>query len=146
MGRDCFLCGLCQGYITPVRRRTVLVLRSETDSGGSHVKKSCRLFKSLACICVNVLQRNNWLCKFVNKRRNNSKCVSSVPPSRHNIVHPPMSWSSQWSLSFWISRQYPICIPILPHSCYMPCPSHPPRLDHSSCTWRRVQVMKLLIM
>jgi hypothetical protein len=32
-----------------------------------------------------------------------------------------------------------------PQSCYMPCPSHPPSLDHSNYTWRRVQVMKLLI-
>jgi hypothetical protein len=32
-----------------------------------------------------------------------------------------------------------------PHSCYMPCRSHSPRLDHSNYTWRRVQVMKLLI-
>jgi hypothetical protein len=32
-----------------------------------------------------------------------------------------------------------------PHSCYMPCPSHPPLFDHSNYTWRRVQVMKLLI-
>jgi hypothetical protein len=29
------------------------------------------------------------------------------------------------------------------HACYMPCPSH---LHHSNYTWRRVQVMKLLIM
>jgi hypothetical protein len=42
-----------------------------------------------------------------------------------NIVHSPTSWSCQWSLSFWHSHQYPICIPLLPHSCYMPCPSHP---------------------
>jgi hypothetical protein len=28
----------------------------------------------------------------------------------------------------------------------MPCPPHPPSLDHSNYTWRRVQVMKLLIM
>jgi hypothetical protein len=28
----------------------------------------------------------------------------------------------------------------------MPCPSHRSRLCHSNCTWRRVQVMKLLIM
>jgi hypothetical protein len=28
----------------------------------------------------------------------------------------------------------------------MPCPSHPPWHDHSNYTWRRVQVMKLLIM
>jgi hypothetical protein len=25
-----------------------------------------------------------------------------------NIVHPPMSWSSWWCLSFWLSHQYPI--------------------------------------
>jgi hypothetical protein len=25
----------------------------------------------------------------------------------------------------------------------MPCPSHPPWLDHSNYTWRRVQPMKL---
>jgi hypothetical protein len=31
-----------------------------------------------------------------------------------------MSSSSQWSLSFWLSHQYPTCIPLLPHSCYMP--------------------------
>jgi hypothetical protein len=28
----------------------------------------------------------------------------------------------------------------------MPRPSHPPWLGHSNYTWRRVQVMKLLIM
>jgi hypothetical protein len=27
------------------------------------------------------------------------------------------------------------------HSCYIPCPSHPPWLDHSKYTWWRVQVM-----
>jgi hypothetical protein len=31
-------------------------------------------------------------------------------------------------------------------SSYMLWPPHPPWLDHSSYTWRRVQVMKLLIM
>jgi hypothetical protein len=33
--------------------------------------------------------------------------------------------SSQWSLSFWLWHQYPICIPLLPHSCYMTRPFHP---------------------
>jgi hypothetical protein len=42
-----------------------------------------------------------------------------------------MSSSSQWSLSFWISHHYPICIPLLPHSCYMPCPSNPPWLGEN---------------
>jgi hypothetical protein len=51
-----------------------------------------------------------------------------------------------WSLAFWLSHQYPIRIPRLPHSYFMPCPSHPPWLDHSNYVWRGVQVMKLLIM
>jgi hypothetical protein len=42
----------------------------------------------------------------------------------------------------WISHQHPICIPLLPHSCYIPCRSHPPWLDHSNYTWRKIQVMK----
>jgi hypothetical protein len=33
-----------------------------------------------------------------------------------------------------------------PHSCYILCPPHPHWLYHSNYTWRRVQVMKLLIM
>jgi hypothetical protein len=41
---------------------------------------------------------------------------------------------------FWLSHQYPICMPLL-HSCYMPCPSHPPWLDHSNYVWRGVQVI-----
>jgi hypothetical protein len=42
-----------------------------------------------------------------------------------NIVRPPTSWSSQWSVSFWRSHQCPICIPLLPHSCYIPRQPHP---------------------
>jgi hypothetical protein len=57
-----------------------------------------------------------------------------------------VSLSSQCSLSFWFSHKYSICIPLRLHSCYMPCQSHPPWLDHSNYTWRTVQVMKLLIM
>jgi hypothetical protein len=35
MGRDCFLCGLCQGYITPVTNITVRNSRQEPDTGSS---------------------------------------------------------------------------------------------------------------
>jgi hypothetical protein len=45
-----------------------------------------------------------------------------------HIVNPPTSRYSQWSLTLWLSHQYPICISLLPHSCYMPCPSNPPCL------------------
>jgi hypothetical protein len=37
-------------------------------------------------------------------------------------------------LTFWLSHQYPICIPLRSHSCYMPCPCKPPWLDHSNYT------------
>jgi hypothetical protein len=55
-------------------------------------------------------------------------------------------WASQWPLSLWLSHQYPICIPLLPHWCYMACPSYLLSLDHSNYTWWRLQVMKFLIM
>jgi hypothetical protein len=33
-----------------------------------------------------------------------------------------------------------IRVPLLPHSCYMPLLSHPPRLHYSNNIWRRVQI------
>jgi hypothetical protein len=71
--------------------------------------------------------------------------ISSYPISIRSISIL-MPWSSQWSLSIWFSHQYPTCMRLLPHSCYIPCPSHSPWFHHSNYTWRRVQVMKLLIM
>jgi hypothetical protein len=35
---------------------------------------------------------------------------------------------------------------LLPHPSYMPFPSHPPSPDHSNYTWRRLQIMNLLVM
>jgi hypothetical protein len=63
-----------------------------------------------------------------------------------NISLSPIFRSFYWYLSFWISYQSTLCVLILPHSCYMPCPSHPPLLDHSNYIWRGIQVMNLLIM
>jgi hypothetical protein len=42
-------------------------------------------------------------------------------------IHPPTSWSSQWSSSFRLSHQYPICIPPLPIRAT--CPAHLIHLD-----------------
>jgi hypothetical protein len=74
-----------------------------------------------------------------------TRSIQSIPP------HPIslkciliLSTHLHLSLSFWLSHQYPICIPLHSHSCYMFCPSHSPWLDHSN--WRSVQVMKLIIM
>jgi hypothetical protein len=48
-----------------------------------------------------------------------------------NIIHPPTTWPSEWPLSFWLSHQYPIYIPLLLHSRYMSCLSDPPWLECS---------------
>jgi hypothetical protein len=37
-------------------------------------------------------------------------------------------------------------VPLLPHSCHMSRPPYPPRLYNSNYTWRRVEIMKLLVM
>jgi hypothetical protein len=49
------------------------------------------------------------------------------------------------SLSFWLSHRNHAKI-LLPHTCCMPCLSHPPQLDYSNYIWQLVQVMKSLIM
>jgi hypothetical protein len=50
------------------------------------------------------------------------------------------------------SGSFPLAFPLIiytrsssPHSRYMVRPSHPPRLDYSNYTWRRVQITKLLV-
>jgi hypothetical protein len=74
-----------------------------------------------------------------------AKWIQSVPPYPI-YLRSILILSSYLRLSFWISHGSPICITFLSHACNMPCPSRPPSLDHSSYIWRRVQVMKLLIM
>jgi hypothetical protein len=71
-----------------------------------------------------------------------SSCLSKI---HFNIIYPPSSLSSLWSLS-WLAHECPICTRVLPHTCYMPYPPHWPWLDNSNYTWWRVHVMKLLIM
>jgi hypothetical protein len=35
---------------------------------------------------------------------------------------------------FWFSHQYSVYIPLFPHTCYMPCPSHPPWFVYTQTT------------
>jgi hypothetical protein len=57
--------------------------------------------------------------------------ISTIPSSlskiHFDIVRPSTSWTSQWSLSFWLSYKYPICIPPLPLRAA--CPAHLILLD-----------------
>jgi hypothetical protein len=53
-------------------------------------------------------------CSYSEPRQSNPYIPSYLSKIHLNIVHPPTSWSSQWSLSFWLSHRNLICIPLLP--------------------------------
>jgi hypothetical protein len=57
-----------------------------------------------------------------------------------NITYTLISSTSSPSFSS------PPLLTLLPYSFYMPCSAHSPWLDNSNYTWRRVPVMKLLMM
>jgi hypothetical protein len=48
----------------------------------------------------------------------------SLSNTHFNIIHPPISLSSWWSLSSLLSHQNHVFIIILSYSCYLFCPSH----------------------
>jgi hypothetical protein len=61
-----------------------------------------------------------------------AKSVRSIPPHpiyvfkiHFNVIIPPTSRSSYWSLSVWLSHQNSLGI-LLPPASYMPCPTYPP--------------------
>jgi len=62
-----------------------------------------------------------------------------------NIILPSMSGSPQWSLTLRFPHQNPLYASPLPHTCYMPCPSHCSRLYRPNNTGWAVQIIKLPI-
>jgi hypothetical protein len=58
-----------------------------------------------------------------------------LPNGSFPLIFPPITYTDSHS----------------PHLSYLPpttyhLPPHPPRLDNSNCTWRRVQITKILVM
>jgi hypothetical protein len=53
-----------------------------------------------------------------------------------------LHWNLQ-DLMHFPSHQEAMCVPRLTHSCYMTCPSLPPRLEHSNYTCRIAQLKRL---
>ena len=81
-----------------------------------------------------------------------SRADQSMPPPSHflkvhfNIILPSTPRSSKLSLSLGFPHQHPICTSPLPHTIYMPLPSHSSSFDHPNNIWWEIQIIKLLIM
>jgi hypothetical protein len=75
------------------------------------------------------------------------KAVHATPPYLSkiyfNIILPPSGTSS--GLIILAFPLKPCMLPLLSHSCYMPCPSHP-RHYRYNFIWRGVKAMNLLVM
>jgi hypothetical protein len=63
-----------------------------------------------------------------------------------NIIIPSTSGSPQWYLSLRSPHKNPVHVSPLPHTRYMPRPSHSSRFYHPRNSGWGVQIMKLLIM
>jgi hypothetical protein len=101
--------------------------------------------------------RSNWLCL---KRPFrvvrwmylvNTVMKFPVPSKTGNFLNSVVTISFSRTLVFLVVSFLLTFTPISsmdyssPHSCYIPCPSHPPWLYHPNYVWRGVQVMKLLV-
>jgi hypothetical protein len=73
--------------------------------------------------------------------------VHTIPSYLSKIYYPPTYVLVFLVISFLLAfASISYMHSTSPHSCYMPCPSHPPWFDHPNFVWRGVQIMKLLIM
>ena len=65
---------------------------------------------------------------------------------RFNNILPSLPGFSKCSPSLRCPHQNPVCTSRLPHTCYMPRPSHSFWFDHQNDIWWGVQIIKLLVM
>jgi hypothetical protein len=101
--------------------------------------------------CQSFMPRNNQLHGAQSLRSCQDSYSRSIPPhpvSLRSILilfsYPCLGLPSGFFLSGFLTKAlYGISFA---HACYMPCPSNPLWLAHSSYIWWRIQVAKLLIM
>jgi len=69
-----------------------------------------------------------------------------LPKVHLNVILPPTSWSSQWSLPFRPPNQNPVNTSPIPHAYHMSCPPHLPWFNHPDNIRWTIQAMELIIM
>jgi len=74
---------------------------------------------------------------------------SPYPPTHFlkihlNTIHPFTPGSSKWSLSLSFTHQNPVYNSTVPHTRYMPRPSHPSRFHHTNTVLWSVQIINPL--
>jgi hypothetical protein len=79
--------------------------------------------------------------------------IQSTPPHPTSTRAIQILYYPPTYISVFLVPSLPLAFPpttytrtFVLHSCYMPRPSHSPRLFCSNYTWRRVQIMKLFVM
>jgi len=64
-----------------------------------------------------------------------SNPYTQLPEDPLSIILPSKPGSPQWSLSLRFPHQNPVPASPLPHTCYMPRPSHSSRFYHPNNIW-----------
>ena len=118
-------------------------VRLEKLTGSQVVKKSRHSFYGIRRFISAFTSARNLYLSW-------ARSINSIPPSHFlnihlNIILSSTPGSVKWSLSLRFPYPNPVCMSSVPHTCYMPRPSHSSRFHHPNNIWWRVQFSKLLV-
>ena len=77
-------------------------------------------------------------------RASSTQSIDPLPEDPSNIIHPSAPGFPKWSSSFRFHHQIPVHASRLPHTRYMPRPSHSSRFYHPNNTGWAVQIINPL--